>query len=601
MEQTNSLPKRSAAKPEDCWAIEDLYADDELWQQDLTRAQELAEQFRSRQGSLGESSDKLLAALKAQDEINLLMEIVYVYANQRYHEDTGNSRYQALSGKASAALTAIYDALSFVEPEILEISEGTLRDWLEENEELVLYRRYITELLKGKEHILSKEMEGVMARVHEIAKGPEKIFSMFNNADIEFGQIHNEKGELTDLTQGRYIAFLESRSREVRKEAFNRLYQTYGSFKNTLAASYQANLQQNLFFAKMRNYKGTLEMALDGSRIPVAVYDRLIESVHNYLPAMYRYVQLRKKILGVEELHMYDVHVPIVERVDIKIPFSEAKQMVKEGLRPLGSDYLQLLEKGFNERWIDVYENQGKRTGAYSWGAYGTHPYVLLNYNSTLNHVFTLAHEMGHALHSYYSDEAQPFVYAGYKIFVAEVASTCNEALLIHDLMEKTTDKKEKAYLINYFLDQFKGTVFRQTMFAEFEKITHQMLADGESLTADSLSEVYYELNQQYFGPDMCVDREIEMEWARIPHFYTPFYVYQYATGFSAAITSSQKIISGEPGAADAYKKFLSGGGSMDPVDLLKVCGVDVTSPEPVEEALKVFDDYLKQLEAVAE
>lgn len=597
MEQINSLSARGAANPKDCWALEDLFADDDCWQQELARLPELAGQFKNLSGTLGAGSDKLLAALKAQDEINQLLEKVYVYAVQRHHEDTGNSHNQNLSDKASAVLMTVCDALSFVEPEILRIPEADWQKWLAEDRELALYRRYIDELQRGREHILDPEMEAVLARVQEIAKGPEKIFSMFNNADIEFEQIHNENGELTELTQGRYIAFLENRSREVRKEAFMSMYQSYSSFKNTLAAAYQANLLQNLFFARMRKYSGTLEMALDRSRIPLTVYGQLIDSVHSYLPTMYRYVNLRKRILGVEELHMYDVHVPIVDHVDAKIPFDQAKQMVKEGLALLGDDYVRLLERGFTERWIDVYENHGKRTGAYSWGAFGTHPYVLLNYNSTLNHVFTLAHEMGHALHSYYSDEAQPFIYAGYKIFVAEVASTCNEALLIHDLLKKTADKKEKAYLINYFLDQFKGTVFRQTMFAEFEKITHQMAAEGASLTAESLSQVYYDLNQQYFGPDMCVDREIAMEWARIPHFYTPFYVYQYATGFAAAIAISQKIIKGEEGAVQAYKKFLSGGGSMDPVDLLKICGVDMTSSHPVEEALKVFADYLKQLE----
>ena len=599
MENSNVLPKRSEVRKEDKWAIEDLYANDQIWEKDYDRLVDMAAEFKTLQGTMKDSSAALLIVLKEQDSIQMYLEKVYVYANQKSHEDTGNSEYQALSGKASALMAQIYDATSFVEPELLEIPEETLKKWLKENSGLALYERYIMERLREKEHILSHEMEAVMAKVHDIAKGPEKIFSMFNNADINFGQIPDEKSEMIELTQGRYITFLESHNRDVRKAAFIRLYETYGRFKNTLAATYQTNLQQNLFFAKMRNYTSTLEMALDGSRIPTEVYHQLIEAVHNYLPSMYQYVELRKKVLAVDELHMYDVHVPMVENATKKIPFDQAREIVKEGLALLGKDYIDLLDEGFNGGWIDIYENQNKRSGAYSWGAYGTHPYVLLNYNNNLNNVFTLAHEMGHALHSYYSDKSQPYTYAGYKIFVAEVASTCNEALLIHYLIGHAKDDEERAYLINYFLDQFKGTLFRQTMFAEFEKITHQMLADGASLTVESLSKVYYQLNEEFFGPDMCVDQEIAMEWARIPHFYTPFYVYQYATGFSAAIAISQKIINGELGIVEAYKKFLSGGSSMDCVELLKICGVDMTRPEPVEDALKVFEKYLGELQAL--
>ena len=351
----------------------------------------------------------------------------------------------------------------------------------------------------------------------------------------------------------------------------------------------------------MRNYGSSREAALDGAHIPVSVYDQLIQTVHSHLPAMYRYVQLRRRALGVQRLHMYDLYVPLAESPGRTYTFDQAKELVKKGLAPLGEDYIRLLEEGFSNGWIDVYENQGKRSGAYSWGAYGTHPYVLMNYNGTLNHVFTLAHEMGHALHSYYSDEKQPYCYAGYRIFVAEVASTCNEALLIHYLLKQAEDEKEKAYLINYFLDQFKGTLFRQTMFAEFERTVHEIVQEGGSLTAESLCRIYYGLNEQYYGPDVQVDRAIEMEWARIPHFYNAFYVYQYATGFSAAIAISSKILAGEPGIVEKYKRFLSGGSSMDCIDLLKICGVDMTAKEPVENALRVFEGYLEQLERLKE
>ena len=428
-----------------------------------------------------------------------------------------------------------------------------------------------------------------VAEAKEIKKGKKLLVYRVDITD--------EKGDTVRLTQGRYISFLESKDRKVRKEAFETIYASYKSFQNTLAATYDANARQAAFFAKTRSYDSALAAALDVSNIPVHVYDNLIEAVHKNMNLMYRYVDLRKKLLDLDDLHMYDLHVSMVSGVDMKIDYEQAKKIVLEGLAPLGEEYRGLLQQGFESRWIDVYENEGKRTGAYSWGAYGTHPYVLLNHQNNLNSVFTLAHEMGHALHSYYSDENQPYIYAGYKIFVAEVASTCNEALLIHHLIEKTEDKQEKAYLINYFLDQFKSTLYRQTMFAEFEKATHKVVGEGGTLNAETLCKVYYNLNKTYFGDGMVIDDDIAYEWARIPHFYTPFYVYQYATGFSAAIAISSKILNGEKDAVENYKKFLSGGSSMDPIDLLKLCGVDMTQPEPVDEALKVFGSYLDKLE----
>ena len=471
--------------------------------------------------------------------------------------------------------------------------------WLSEYEPLKLYDRYLEEKMRQKPHILSAELEGVLAKAGELGSGPQDIFMAFNNADIRFGTIRDEQGEEAVLTHGRYITFMESRDRRVRKEAFQKLYQTYGDHLNMLAAAFAANLKQARFFSSLRHYPSTLEAALDGGNIPVSVYHRLIEAVHENLPAMYEYVALRKELLNVDELHMYDIYVPLVERPEKEISFSEACETVRAALGVLGDDYTALLEEGFKNGWIDVYENQGKRSGAYSWGAFGTHPYVLLNYSGNLNSVFTLAHEMGHAIHSYYSDQTQPYVYAGYRIFVAEVASTCNEALLIHYLLEQASRPEERAYLMNYFLDQFKGTLFRQTMFAEFELKAHEMLAEEGSVSARGLCDMYYGLNQKYFGPDMVSDSEIAWEWARIPHFYTPFYVYQYATGFSAAIAISSKILKGEPGIVEKYKKFLSGGCSMDPIDLLKICGVDMTGKEPVEEALHVFAEYVNELKEV--
>ena len=394
---------------------------------------------------------------------------------------------------------------------------------------------------------------------------------------------------------------MESENREVRRAAFQRLYQVYGKHKNMLAATFEANLKQARFFSSMRQYPSPLEEALDGGNIPAAVYTELLRAVHEKLPAMYRYVLLRKRLLGTEELHMYDVYTPLVKGAEKKYSFEDAKTLVKEGLAVLGEDYGKILEEGFQNRWIDVYENRGKRSGAYSWGAYGTHPYVLLNFSGNLNSVFTLAHEMGHAIHSYYSDHAQPYIYAGYRIFVAEVASTVNEFLLISDLIRKADSRREKAYLVNYLLEQFRGTLYRQTMFAEFEKMAHERLAEEGSLSAGTLCSMYGELNRQYFGPDMVQDPEIDLEWARIPHFYTPFYVYQYATGFSAAIAIGRKILKGEKDSVEHYKEFLRGGCSMDPIDLLKLCGVDMTEKKNVEEALEVFESCVRELEELTD
>lgn len=601
MEEVNAmghvLPKREEMDPAFCWKMEDLYANEEDWAAEAKLVEEKTTELQNMQGKLKNGAEALLQVLKFNDEIGKLFERVYVYANQRYHQDTGNQTYQGMTAKAAALMTKYSDAAAFIEPEILELDEAELRSWMDTSEELAVYCRYLEEQLRTKEHILSAEMESVLAKASDMGQSPQEIFMAFNNADLTFGTILNEKGEEVPLTHGRYISFMESQKREVRKAAFETMYAAYESHKNMLAATFNANLKKSAFFAGMRKYPSAIEASLDGGNIPVAVYENLIGAVHNSMESMYRYVRLRKKILGVDELHMYDVYVPMVEGSDREISFEEAKNLVKEGLSVMGEEYISILTEGYENGWIDVYENQGKRSGAYSWGAYGTHPYVLLNYSGNLNSVFTLAHEMGHAIHSYHSDRTQPYIYAGYRIFVAEVASTCNEALLIHYMMEHAASKQEKAYLINYFLDQFKGTLFRQTMFAEFEKIMHERFAEEGSIPAQAICDLYYELNQKYFGPDMEVDPQIAMEWSRIPHFYTPFYVYQYATGFSAAIAISSKILAGEKVILENYKKFLSGGSSMDPIDLLKLCGVDMTTGEAVSEALRVFEEYVQKLE----
>lgn len=590
---------REQQKLEDTWNMQDLYENEGLYDADLKKLDQMMEDFSRLQGSMGQGAGQLLEIIRSYEKMNLVFEQVYVYANQKYHEDTANAKYQKMSGETQILSARLEQAASWMEPELLALPEETLKRYFTEESGLEAYRRFLEQITRVRSHVLSAEQEALMARIGELGQAPSNIFSMFNNADIRFPEIAGEDGKKFELTNGTYISCMESRDRTLRKAAFEAMYSVYGQYGNTLAATYYANAKQADFFAREHRYGNAMERALDASAVPVSVYENLVKTVNEYLPLMHRYVRLRKKALKLDELHMYDVYVPLSHCPEKRYSFAEAKEIVKRGLAPLGEDYQALLQEGFDHRWIDVYENKGKRTGAYSWGAYGTHPYVLMNYHGSLNHVFTLAHEMGHAIHSWYSDHAQKYLDAGYRIFVAEVASTCNEALLIHDLMERCTDREEKKYLINYFLDQFKGTMFRQTMFAEFEMVTHQAVERGEVLTAESLSSTYLELNRRYFGEDMVSDPQIAYEWAKIPHFYTPFYVYQYATGFAAAIAISSRILGGEPGIVEKYKKFLSGGCSMDPIDLLKICGVDMSSSAPVEEALKVFGQYLTELETM--
>lgn len=591
--------KRIEQKVEDTWCLEDMFESDDFWEEEFGRLQRMIFQYEDFEGTLGESADSLLEYLKFNDETNLLMERLYVYANMRYHQDMANSMYQEFAARAQKLMVEISGASAFAEPEILEITTEKINVFFNENPELETYKRYISEILRGKNHTLDKKTETILAKSRQMANAAENIFSMYNGADIKFPSITTGEGEEIEITHGNFVPLLESVDREVRKAAFEGVYETYGKMRNTLAATFAANLDQANFYAQVRNFSSAREMYLYGSNIPESVYDNLIETVHKNMDKMHKYVSLRKKILDVSELHMYDLYTPIAKAPDTKYSFEAAKDIVLEGLAPMGEEYIKVLEEGFDNRWIDVYENEGKRSGAYSWGAYGIHPYVLMNYHGTLDHVFTLAHEMGHAIHSYYSDANQPYVNAGYKIFVAEVASTCNESLLIQHLLKITEDEEEKTYLINHFLEQFKGTLYRQTMFAEFEKIAHSMVQNGEGVTADRLCGIYYNLNKEYFGDDIVIDKEIELEWARIPHFYNPFYVYQYATGLSAAIALSKRILEEGKPAVEDYMKFLTGGSSQDPIELLKIAGVDMTSSEPIETALELFGNLLEELQKI--
>lgn len=590
------MKKRDKIPVSDTWNLADILPSETAWEDLFRETEQAIAGYKKYEGHLADSGEMLFSCLKFDEEVSLKIETLFVYGKQKSDEDTGNARYQEFAAKARALSYQAASLSAFLVPEILTIPENTLREYQENIPELKRYKRTLEIIMKKKEHTLSAAEEALLAKSLEATSGASDIFNMFNNADAKFPEILDENQEPVKITHGNYIALMEKQDRSVRKSAFEALYSVYRQFGNTLASTFFSNVKKAAFYASARNYSSSRAHSLSENEIPEEVYDNLIKAVREGISYLHEYVSIRKEALGVDELHMYDLYVPMVSLEEKKISFDEAKTMVLEGLKPLGEEYLALLKEGFDNRWIDVYENEGKRSGAYSWGVYGIHPYVLLNFNGTLDSVFTLAHEMGHALHSWFSDKNQSYVDAGYKIFVAEVASTCNEALLIRHLLDTTKDKSERAYLVNHFMDSFRGTLYRQAMFAEFEAETHRLVKEGQILTADLLGQTYHKLNEFYFGPDMVVDPEIDYEWSRIPHFYTPFYVYQYATGFSAAVAISSKILSGDQEVIEGYFKFLSGGNSMTPIDLLKLCGVDMSTAEPVKDALLVFAGLLKEM-----
>lgn len=590
------IPVRSEADPKYTWAIEDVYASDDLWHTDLEKARSLPQQIIAYKGKLGESAQTLLSFLRLGDEMNVLFDKLYGYAQRKSDEDTTNPTYQGMSSQAMSAMVAADAASSFETPELLAIPEETLEQFYHDEPALELYRLCLTRIREKRAHILSDAEEKLLAAAGEMSQSPDTIYSMFGDADLKFSDAFDNDGNAHPVTHGTYIPLMHSQDRVLRKSAFESIYGVYSAFRNTAAAILTAQVKQLKFHADARKYESTLHAALDGNHIPTEVYTNLIDAVHQNMKPMYRYVALRKKLLNLNELHMYDLYTPIVGDVDVNIPYEEAKQTVYDALAPMGNNYRAILQEGYDNHWIDVYENVGKCSGAYSAGL-RVHPYVLLNYSGTLDSMFTLAHEMGHAIHSYLSNKNQPVVYSGYSIFVAEVASTCNEALLMQHLLNTTTDKRRRAYLINYFLEQFRTTLYRQTMFAEFELEINRRNERGESLTAASLNELYHELNRQYFGDGIVIDSEIDVEWARIPHFYYDYYVYQYATGYSAAIALSRRILKeGEPAVRD-YMNFLSGGCSADPITLLRGAGVDMATTQPITEALQLFDELITEME----
>ncbi len=598
MAETKKIPERSEVREEDKWAISDIYATDELWEADLEKAKKLTSEYAAFAGKLGQSAEQLLGYMELEEKVAVLADALGNYAMRRSDEDARVSKYQAMVGRVMSAYVELNSASSFATPEIMAISDETMEQFYADCPALERYRRCLDNIRRRRAHVLSPAEEKLLAAAGEMASAPDNIYGMFNDADVTFPDAVDSEGNRHPLSQGTYISYMESSDRALRKSAFENLYHTYGAYKNTISAVLSAQVKQLQFFAQARKYNSSLEASLDATNVPVAVYTNLIEAVHKNMDKMYRYVDLRKKLLGVDELHMYDLYTPLVEGVAKHATIDEAKQTVYDALAPLGDDYRKILKEGFDNRWIDIYENAGKRSGAYSAGA-RVHPFVLMNYTGTLDSEFTLAHEMGHALHSYLSNRTQNPLDAEYVIFVAEVASTCNEALLMEYLLGKTTDKKERAYLINHFLEQFRTTLYRQTMFAEFEMNIGKLAQEGTALTPDVLNAEYRRLNRLYFGENIVLDDEIDMEWMRIPHFYYNYYVFQYATGYAAAIALSRRILREGESAVKDYIGFLSGGCSKSPIDLLKGAGVDMSTTKPVEEALALFGELIDEMDAL--
>ena len=593
------LPKRDEVAKELTWRLEDIYDDESKWESELNKVNELADKFASYQGKISKDSKSLLEVSKLAEEVELYLDRVYGYAHMREDQDTANSKYQGMKQRALSTYMAVSEKSAFIDPEILEISDADLEKFYAETPELDRYKRKIAETRRLKEHMLDAATEALVASAGEMQGASQKAYGMLANADLKFPSVKDSNGEEVQLSNGRFVPTQMSKDRDLRKASFEAFYGRYEEFKNTWAAMYDGEVKSRIFEAKARKYGSAFEAAVDHNDVSPAVCDSLFESIHDNMDKMHRYVTLRKKLLGVDELHMYDVYVGMLPDFDMKVSYEEAKELSLKALAPLGEDYLEVVKEAYENRWIDVVENEGKRGGAYSSGVYNVHPYMLLNYNDTLDDVFTLVHEMGHSMHTWYSNKAQTIVDAGYKIFVAEVASTTNEVLLYHYMKDNAKSKEEKAFIINHFLDSFKGTMFRQTMFEEFERKTCEMAEAGTPLTAESLYDVYLELNKQYFGKDMISDAQIGWEWCRIPHFYYNFYVYQYATSFAAAVAIADRILKEGKPAVDQYKKFLSSGCTHDPVSLLKIAGVDLTTKAPIDSALAVFGEAISEMEEI--
>lgn len=594
--QVKKLPTRAEVAAELKWDVQSVFADDAAWEQAYTDAEGLLAQVTAYAGTLGESAAHLAEYLNLRESLLQDLDKVFLYTQMKRDEDNGNSTYQELADRAQGLGVKISAAMAFEEPEFLAIPEDKLRGWLQEKS-LSVYSRYFDELLRHKPHILSQREEEILALSGEVMAAPRNIFGMFNNADISFPTVTDDEGQQVEISHGNYITLMESPNREVRRATFEGLYATYAAHKNSLGAMLSANIKKNVFGARVRKFDGARAAALFGEEIPDTVYDSLIDGVRANLPLFWRYLDLRRRALGVDKLHLYDIYVPLAKEKPREIPYEEAVQTVLAALAPLGEEYISVAKTAFTDGWVDVAENRGKTSGAYSSGVYGSKPFILLNYQGNLNSVFTLAHELGHSMHSYFSNKNQPYIYSDYEIFVAEVASTVNENLLLRYLLNKESDPAERMRLVNHYLDDFRGTVFRQTMFAEFEKICHAAAEAGEALSCQYFQKVYYQLNLDYFGGDVAVDSEIDMEWARIPHFYRSFYVYKYATGMSAATALAQNILSGEQDKINSYLGFLKSGSSQSPIELLRGAGVNMESPDTLNRAMESFREMVDELE----
>lgn len=578
------------------WNIDTMYQSNESIKDGIDKVNSIIEELKSYKGKISSSKENLYKVLSNSEKASRILQNLYVYTHMKQHEDTRNNENQARATKAEMLSTELSMATSYIVPEIIAMDENKLKEYLED-EKLSFYKKYVDEILRDKPHTLTEKEEEILAAVSDLSTVPENVYEMFSFADLKFPEIKGEDGKDIRITHGNYSTFLKSKDSRVRKDAFEAVYSTYEDYKNTFASTLYGGIKSEIFYSKMRNYKSAIESSLFQDDISVDVYYNLISAVDENLDILNRYVDIRKKYLNIDEMHMYDLYVPITSNFDMKITYEEAQDIILKALKPLGEEYLSIVKRAFNERWIDVYENEGKQGGAYSWGSYDSSPYILMSYKDDLNSLFTLIHELGHSMHSYYSKHNQEYLYSSYKIFVAEVASTLNELLLVNYLLENSSSKEERIYLLNYYLEQFRTTVYRQTMFAEFEKITHERVEAGEPLTAKEFTDIYYDLNKKYYGKSCIVDEEIGLEWARIPHFYSNFYVYKYATGFSAASALSDKILNEGKSAVEKYIEFLKSGGSDYPLNQLRAAGVDMEKKESIEKALDVFKELVEELE----
>jgi oligoendopeptidase F len=595
--ESGHLPSRDEIPQQHRWHLNDIFATDDEWQAAFDKVKASLPKIAQMKDTLSESAAILLECMKERDKLGIVSGQLFAYARMHRDENSGNTKYQAMTGKMEALLSEVGAATAFIEPEIIAMPDEKLQQFRAQEQGLAEYSFYFDNLIRQKKHVLSPSEEELLSRVAEVTQAPENIFNMLAHADMKFPKIKDESGREVQLSEGRYRTFIMSDNRNVRRDAFQALFNTYNQFRNTFASTLSGNIKKNVFFARTRKYESTLASALEVDNVPAEVYDNLITTVHNNLGPLHRYVELKRKALKLDDIHMYDLYTPLVRDVKFNIPYEQGCELVKEGLHPLGSEYLEVLQQSLKSGWIDVYENQGKQTGAYAWGIYGVHPFVLLNYNDRYDDVSTLAHELGHALHSYYSHKNQPYATSSYTTFTAEVASTTNEILLLDHMLKKTTDKRQRLYLINQYLEAVRGTVYRQTMFAEYEKMLYEKSEAGETLTADLLDELWRDLNVKYYGPAMVIDEEIHVEWARIPHFYWAFYVYQYVTGYSAATALAAQIQEEGQPAQDRYIGFLKSGGSDYSLNILKKAGVDMSSPEPIEITLRKFASRLDELE----